>query len=207
MVKVKLSQAPELKKLVTFLPNKKEPIHNWYLFKEGFSKQLVDILLDKFSLDKGSVVLEPFCGTGTTPLTCKQRGLKSVGFDVSPFFVFVSRVKTSDYDLKELKEYISVASKWKFEKPEKTFKEKFVRKAFSRYVLEDFVFYSNKIREIDNKKIRNFLLLGLIDCVMSSSYAFKDGAVVKVKKRNGLTTLTGLPRYWKTILGWGKLVS
>jgi SAM-dependent methyltransferase len=184
MVEVKLSQSPELKKLVTFLPNKREPIHNWYLFKEGFSKQLVNILLDKFSLDKESVVLEPFCGTGTTPLTCKQRGLKSIGFDVSPFFVFVSRVKTRDYDLKELKRHISIVSKWKFERPEKTFKEKFVRKAFSKYVLEDFVFYFNKINKIDDENIRDFLLLALIDCVMSSSYAFKDGAVVKVKKRN-----------------------
>jgi SAM-dependent methyltransferase len=184
MVKVKFSQAPELGKLVTFLPNKKEPIHNWYLFKEGFSKQLVDIFLDKFSLSKESIVLDTFCGTGTTPLTCKQRGLKSISFDVSPFFVFVSRVKTRDYDLKELKKYISIASKWKFEKPEKTFKEKFIKKAFSKYILEDFVFYSSKIKEIDDKKIRDFLSLALIDCVMSSSYAFKDGAVVKIKKRN-----------------------
>jgi DNA modification methylase len=184
MVEVKFSQMPELEKLVTFLPNKREPIHNWYLFKEGFSRQLVDILLDNFSLDKDSVVFDPFCGTGTTPLTCKQRGLKSIGFDVSPFFVFVSRVKTRDYDLKELKEYVSIASKWKFEKPEKTFREKFVKKAFSKYVLEDFVFYSKRIKEIGDEKIRDFLTLGLVDCVMSSSYAFKDGAVVKVKKRD-----------------------
>ncbi len=181
---MKFSKAQYLEKLVTFIPNKREPIHNWYLFKEGFSKQLVDILLDKFDLNKNSLVLEPFCGTGTTPLACKQRGISSIGFDVSPFFVFVSKVKTRDYDLKELKENISIASKWKFQKPENTFKEKFVRRMFSRYVLEDFVFYQNKINEIKDGKMRDFLLLALIDCVMSSSYAFKDGAVVKIKKRS-----------------------
>ncbi|MFH1473433.1 MAG: DNA methyltransferase [Candidatus Aenigmatarchaeota archaeon] len=181
---MKFSKAHYLEELVTFIPNKKEPIHNWYLFKEGFSKQLVDIFLDKFALEKNSVVLEPFCGTGTTLLACKQRGIKSVGFDVSPFFVFVSKVKTRDYDLKELKEHVSMASKWKFEKPEKTFKEKFVKRMFSKYLLEDFVFYQNKINEIKNEKMRDFLLLALVDCTMSSGYAFKDGAVVKIKKRN-----------------------
>jgi DNA modification methylase len=181
---MRLSNAPDLKELVTFIPNKKEPIHNWYLFKEGFSKQLVDILLDRFNVGKDSVVLEPFCGTGTTLLACKQRGISSIGFDVSPLFVFVSKVKTRDYDLKELKENISIASKWKFEKPEVTIKEKYVKRVFSKYLLEDFVFYQSRINEIEDKKARDFLMLALIDCVMSSSYAFRDGSVVKVRKRN-----------------------
>jgi len=181
---VKFSKAPELKKLVTFIPNKKEPIHNWYYFKEGFSKQLIDILIDKFNLDNNSIVSDPFCGVGTTLLTCKQRGIKSIGFDVSPFFVFVSKVKTRDYDLEELKNFISLSLKWKFERPKKLLKYKFIRKAFSKYVLEDFVFYLSKINEIEDEYIHDFFLLALIDSVMSSSYVFKDGAFVRIIKRN-----------------------
>ena len=142
---MKFSDSLELKDLVTFIPNKIEPIHNWYYFKEGFSKQLVDIFIDRFNLDKNSLVLDPFCGVGTTLLACKQRKIKSIGFDVSPFFVFVSKVKIRDYDLEKLREAISEAMKWKFERPKYLPKEKHVRKVFSRYTLEDAIFYKNKI--------------------------------------------------------------
>ena len=177
------SKAPEFKELVTFIPNKKEPIHNWYYFKEGFSKQLVDIFIDKFQLNENSVMLDPFCGVGTTLLACKQKGIKSVGFDVSPFFVFASKVKTRDYNLEELREAISEAKKWKFEKPRYLPKEKYITRVFSRYTLEDFVFYRSKIIEIENEKARDFLMLALIDSAIKASWTVKDGAVVKIDKR------------------------
>ncbi|MEM5872414.1 MAG: DNA methyltransferase [Candidatus Aenigmatarchaeota archaeon] len=176
-------QASEFKKLVTFIPNKKEPIHNWYYFKEGFSRQLVDIFIDKFQLNENSFVLDPFCGVGTTLLTCKQRGINSIGFDVSPFFVFVSKVKTENYDLEELNKAISNALKWKFERPKYLPKEKYIKKVFSKYTLEDVIFYKNKILEIENEKIRNFLLLALIDSAIKASWAIKDGAVIKIEKK------------------------
>lgn len=177
------SEAPEYRDLVTFIPNKHEPIHNWYYFKEGFSKSLVDIFLDKFELNESSLVLDPFCGSGTTLLACKQGGIKSIGFDVSPFFVFVSKVKTRDYDLDKLRESISKLSEWRFERPKHIPKEKYIRKVFSRYTLEDFVFYRDKILEIDDEKIRDFLFLALVDSAIKASWTLKDGAVVKIDKR------------------------
>lgn len=177
------SEAPEFKELVTFIPNKKEPIHNWYYFKEGFSKQLVDIFINQFQLNENSIVLDTFCGCGTTLLACKQKGIKSIGFDVSPFFVFVSKVKIRDYDLEKLKEAVSEALRWKFERPKHLPKEKFITRVFSRYTLEDFVFYRNKILEIEDKKIRDFLLLALIDSAIKTSWTIKDGAILRIDKR------------------------
>ena len=180
---MKFTQSPELKELVTYIPNKTEPIHNWYYFKEGFSKKLVDTLIEKFNLDNKSIVLDPFCGSGTTLLSCKQSGIKSIGIDVSPFFVFVSKVKTRDYDLEELKKAIDLAISWKFEKPSKLPKEKYIRKVFSRYTLEDTIFYKNKILGIEEEYSRDFLLLALIDSAIKSSWTIKDGAVVKIEKK------------------------
>jgi len=177
------SESPEFKELVTFIPNKREPIHNWYYFKEGFSKQLVDIFINQFNLDENSTVLDPFCGVGTTLLTCKQRGIKSIGFDISPFFVFVSKVKIRDYDLEKLKEAVSEALRWKFERPKYLPKEKFITRVFSRYTLEDFVFYRNKVLEIEDEKIRDFLLLALIDSAIKTSWTIKDGAILRIDKR------------------------
>jgi hypothetical protein len=180
---VNFSEAPELKELVTYIPNKIEPIHNWYYFKEGFSKKLVDVSIDRFQLNENSLVLDPFAGSGTTLLTCKQRGIRSIGFDVSPFFVFISKVKTRDYDLDRLREGISEAMSWKFERPQKLPREKYITRIFSRYTLEDTIFYRNKILEVEDEKIRDFLLLALVDSAMKASYAMKDGAIIRIEKR------------------------
>ena len=177
------SEAPEFKELVTFIPNKKEPIHNWYYFKEGFSKQLVDIFIDRFQLNENSIVLDPFSGMGTTLLACKQKGIRSIGREVSPFFVFVSRVKLRDYDLEKLREAISEAMKWKFERPAYLPREKHITRVFSRYTLEDTIFYKNKILEIEDEYCRDFLLLALVDSAIKASWTVKDGAVVKIEKK------------------------
>jgi SAM-dependent methyltransferase len=177
------SPAPEFKDLVTYIPNKIEPVHSWYYFKEGFSKAFVDAFIDRFQLNEKSLVLDPFCGSGTTLLACKQRGIRSIGFDTSPFFVFVSKVKTRDYDLEKLKETIIEAFKWKFEKPWHLPKEKYITRVFSRYTLEDFVFYRSKIAEVENEKARDFLMLALVDSAIKASWTTKDGAVVKIDKR------------------------
>lgn len=177
------SQSPELKELVTYIPNKVEPIHNWYYFKEGFSKKFVDTFIDKFKLDRNSLVLDPFCGSGTSLLACKQREIRSVGFDVSPFFVFVSRVKTGDYELDKLREAITEAMSWKFERPTKLPRERYITKVFSRYTLEDAIFYRSKIMEVEDEKIRDFLLLALVDSAMKASYTMKDGAMIRIDKK------------------------
>jgi hypothetical protein len=38
-------------------------------------------------------VLDPFCGTGTTIVECKKRGVPSIGIEANPVMAFASRVK------------------------------------------------------------------------------------------------------------------
>jgi len=53
---------------------------------------LVDRLLDLYA-PPGSTVLDPFCGSGTTLLTCAHRGLEFAGMDVNPLAVLLSKVR------------------------------------------------------------------------------------------------------------------
>ncbi len=175
-------QSPELKDLVTFVPNKFEPIHNWYYYKEGFSKGLVDFFIRKFSIEKNSLVLDPFCGVGTTLLACKQAGIRATGFDTSPLTVFVSQVKTANYNLETLEEAVRHGLKWKFERPRDLPQSPWLKRAFSKYALEDIIFYKEKIAHIENLIERNFLALALMDSALKCSYIRKDGAVVKIHK-------------------------
>jgi len=179
-------QQPELKLewgvLATFIPNKKAPVYNWLYYKEGYSAELVFKLIEMFRLERNHTVLDPFAGVGTTLLACKQRGINAVGVDVQPVAVFASSVKTRDYDVEKLREAIRSLLDNKFEKPRKVEPPAIVKKCFSRYALEDIVFFRRHINNVEDEDVRNFLLLGLVNAAMKVSWAWKDGGVIKVKK-------------------------
>lgn len=82
--------------------NKLDPqdraFHDWYRFVLSFPPHLVRDYIQKFELNKNSVVLDPFCGTGTTLVESKLAGMKAVGLEGNPFPHLASTVKT-DWDL------------------------------------------------------------------------------------------------------------
>jgi len=62
--------------------------------------------LDRFGIEQDQVVLDPFCGTGTTLVECKKLGIRSVGLEPNPIAHFASAVKTSwDVDTDGLLEH------------------------------------------------------------------------------------------------------
>ena len=158
------------------------PIHNWFPYKEAFSRDLVVMLAKNFYLFSGDSVLDPFCGVGTTPLACKELGVNCVGYDVHPLMLFVSRVKLRDYDIEKMKKTVREFTRLGFEKP-KWKVPSFVEKFFPGSVLEDVCFFREKAFEIEDENIREFLLLGLINAAFGCSWAYKNGAAIKVRKR------------------------
>lgn len=69
-------------------------LHSSYSFALAFEPDLVSGLLSRFAVPPGAIVLDPFCGTGTTLLESKIQGCRSVGVDANPICVMVSRAKT-----------------------------------------------------------------------------------------------------------------
>jgi site-specific DNA-methyltransferase (cytosine-N4-specific) len=60
-----------------------------------FIPEIPDALLDALPLPPGTAVFDPFCGSGTTLVQAQARGIKSVGVDLNPIAVMISRVKTA----------------------------------------------------------------------------------------------------------------
>ena len=98
----KLIEKPEYGALISPMRDLKNPIYNWHSYKHSYSKQLVEKLTSEFNLKPDNWVLDPFCGGGTTLLGCKEMGINSRGFDILPFSVYLSNVKTNNYDVKSL---------------------------------------------------------------------------------------------------------
>lgn len=78
------------------LPNaERDVVHRWYRIIMGFDSTIVSHLIDRLSISPLHRVLDPFCGSGTTLVECKKRGLPSLGIDANPVCIFASRVKTN----------------------------------------------------------------------------------------------------------------
>jgi 16S rRNA G966 N2-methylase RsmD len=69
-------------------------IHNWYRFVLSFPPHLVRNYLIKFNADENTLVLDPFCGTGTTIVECKKNNIPSIGIEANPIALLASQVKT-----------------------------------------------------------------------------------------------------------------
>lgn len=73
--------------------NGSEPIFRWYKYLEDFPHHFVDDCIAKYKLSKEFYILDPFVGSGTTLIISKLKGLKSIGIDVNPAMVFISKQK------------------------------------------------------------------------------------------------------------------
>ncbi len=67
--------------------------HDWYRFVLSFPPHLVREYIEKFELEPGQTLLDPFCGTGTTLIVAKAHGLRAIGFEANPMAHFASAVK------------------------------------------------------------------------------------------------------------------
>ena len=76
-------------------------VHDWYRFVLSFPPHLVQEYIEKFSISKSDIVLDPFCGTGTTNVECKKNGIASIGIDASPIACFACSTKCSWQNVNE----------------------------------------------------------------------------------------------------------
>lgn len=93
---------------VSYQLSKKDILHSWLKYKEGFSATLVNLLLDEMDAVPGDLVMDPFMGSGTTALVCQMRGINSIGYDIMPIAAISLEAKAAyaHYDLDELRELL-----------------------------------------------------------------------------------------------------
>lgn len=177
----------EFRKLVTYVPNKKLPIFNWFPYKEGFSRDLILKILTEFHIAQGSNILDPFGGCGTTVLTCKQNGYNSTAVDILPIAVFVATVKLrnrADYNLEKLEIAIQNLLNVQYKEPKSKLPDiPIIHKAFPANTQKELLFFKEEILKVEDSKIRDFLLLGLLSMLVEVSFTSKDGQYLRLVEK------------------------
>lgn len=77
---------------VTHQGGKGEPFHDWYPYLEGFSSEFVKFVLAKY-MPNAKKVIEPFAGTGTTPVALAAFGIDCGYCEVNPAMRLVVEAK------------------------------------------------------------------------------------------------------------------
>ena len=123
---------------------KSEPVHRWFWFPHSFSPQLIDEILEAYPLSVGGRILDPFVGAGTTILRAGQLGYATVGTDLSPLSLFVSRVKLTPLEAHLLREHLGFVLDYQLVKEWPPLPERLER-AFTRNELAHIIGLRRKI--------------------------------------------------------------
>lgn len=85
-------------------------VHRLHPYKGKFIPQLVEYFLDNHTDDfkkeayfkPEDIVLDPFCGSGTTLVQSNELGIHAIGLDISLFNALISNVKVHKHDLLDI---------------------------------------------------------------------------------------------------------
>lgn len=94
-------------------------VHRLHPYKGKFIPQLVEYFLDSHTDDfkkevyfhPYDIVLDPFCGSGTTLVQANELNMHAIGIDISEFNSLLSNVKIQEYDLEQLRELLNSVTK------------------------------------------------------------------------------------------------
>lgn len=182
--------------IMVFGKNKDVLVHRWYPFVEGYSKEFIEDILQELPFTP-QCAMEPFCGSGTTPVELQNHGIKCYSFEVSPFMHLLAKVKLErTYDEAMLAYYRNKVGR-SLKKPLQDirmvepvpFGDTVVRKDgmkkwnFHETSLNGILDIRYAIRtEVDDERYRKLFQVALASIIMQTSNMFRNGKCLSYKK-------------------------
>ncbi len=163
--------------------------HRWYFIKEAFSPKLVERAIVNSECEKGDLIIDPFCGSGTVPLVASLKEYQGIGIEVNPFLAFLTRTKLLQCDPKDLDDTLEVLTsnvrRGAASRLESfsTFSEAGGAKKwlFNREILRAFQGGWNASQEM-KPPVRDLYQLSLIGAAMDTCNITRDGKALRYPK-------------------------
>lgn len=159
--------------------------HGLHAYPAMFIPQVANRLLQKYS-KKGDLICDIFCGSGTAIVESRILGRNAIGIDLNPLAIFLAKVKTTEIDPHILQtEYFALLDRILQIKDTDIIKPEFnnLEFWFNEKVIIKLAKIKKAIREIKDKKVQNFFVVGFSETVRFSSNT-KNGEfkLVRIKK-------------------------
>ncbi|MDR0906886.1 MAG: site-specific DNA-methyltransferase [Oscillospiraceae bacterium] len=174
---------------VSYQLSKNNRLHRWLKYKEGFSADLVEQLMDEMNIGRGSTVLDPFLGSGTTALVAQMRGINSIGFDILPMseIAIYAKTKVALYNISELKNFVSFVSMLNrpIEYKKRVNTINVTNGAYSEETECDIPYFTEMIKGSEfSQEAKGLGLLCLLNSLERVSYTAKDGQYLRWDERS-----------------------
>jgi len=146
--------------------------HGFFPYPAKFIPQIPHYFIDKYT-DRDSIILDPFCGCGTTLVEAKILGRGSYGVDINPFAQLLTRVKATPLDMNRLdREKIILFNRIEKFKDEPNAID-FINRDFwfLKEAQKDLTKIKCSIDLVKDDKIKDFFLVCLASIVRKSSNA------------------------------------
>ncbi|WCF99579.1 DNA modification methylase [Porphyromonas gingivalis] len=179
-----------------FDKNKNVFVYRWYPFVEGYSKEFIEDILGELPFVP-TCALEPFCGSGTTPVELQNHGIKCYSFEVSPFMHLLSIVKlVRKYNVDTFEHYVKAVTK-KLSYTNRNirrieslpFGDTIVKRDQSKKwnfhapAIDGILDIRHAIRTIvDNDDYKNLFTIALASIIVQASNMFRNGKCLSYKK-------------------------
>jgi len=175
----------ELRNTISYVCNKNLPLLRLFRYKEAFSLSFVQQIISELKLSESDLVLDPFCGMGTTLLASGFSSIASIGIDKSPLAVFVSNtlpllLTIEPHYLRETyQKLISLLKK----QPLAPIAEDvpIIKIAFPPDVLTTLRKLKSAIDKLDTP-IRDVMMLLFLSIIEDCSYTSKDGQFLRLNR-------------------------
>lgn len=194
-------------KICGFQPNKDYYTNLLHHYPAKMLNQIPLVLLPIYA-NKGDTILDCCSGSGTTLMQARLYGMNAIGRDINPLAVLISRVKSTNFNITKLKAKVKILY-------DKIDKVKVNKKEIPKFPNKDFWFEKNvqydlakilkSIKEIKNKKYREFLLVCFSSIIRKVSNA--DAKIVPPVKSKKMRKLIQKGRKIDTLCIFKEAVS
>lgn len=183
-------------RIMQFNKNKDKYIHGWYPFVEGYSKDFINSIIDELEY-KPNHCLDPFAGSGTTPLELQKLDIKCTSFEVSPFMHMLATTKMeTTYTISSFEKYLTIVKKELKKIYSKNVEENLspprfrtiVEKEglskwnFDREVMNGILDIKYAISCINDEKYQNLFKVALASILLDVSNLYRNGKCLSYKK-------------------------
>ncbi len=185
--------------IMQFNKNKNTYIHGWYPFVEGYSKEFIRSIVREYQNINNclpKLCVEPFCGSGTTPLELQKLNINCKSFEVSPFMYNLSKVKmTTSYTVNSFNKYYNKVQNYLNNPIDDVYslvtlnasrrivqKEGLDKWNFDKETMDGILDIKYIINTFKNKKYEQLFTIALASILLEVSNVYRNGKCLSYKK-------------------------